>query len=314
MIKNQDGTYIYLTVPEKYNCVYKNILVRLADLGINIIEDCTATCRGKNRHVINCWNMFQAACAAHELGEIKRANLLINYIIGQLKFECSKIYPDEEEEEAEVVKYASLSGFSLPNISNGNGAVNTKITSINLTIENPDEIDKDSLKLYDTTNNIVLANINEIKNNPSTGEITISIAEGTSKSFVVKAKTNNKEIQSNIVTITRNKVTATTYNYYGINENISATNVTSGTKTKDNQFTVDNVTSSMLWIAAPSNKKVTVADSGAPDINKYITNSANPLASIQYTTVSAIIDNTSYTIHKLNRGRAFNKSFIITIN
>lgn len=84
MIQNEDGTYVYLTVPLKYNCVYTKLLIMVSDLGIDLIKDCTSTCKGINRQVINCWNMFQAACAAYQLGEEKKADLLINYIIAQL--------------------------------------------------------------------------------------------------------------------------------------------------------------------------------------------------------------------------------------
>ena len=88
MIQNEDGTYVYLTVPLKYNCVYTKLLIMVSDLGIDLIKDCTSTCKGINRQVINCWNMFQAACAAYQLGEEKKADLLINYIIAQLRLEC----------------------------------------------------------------------------------------------------------------------------------------------------------------------------------------------------------------------------------
>ena len=90
MIQNEDGTYVYLTVPFKYNCVYTKLLIMVSDLGIDLIKDCTSTCKGVNRQVINCWNMFQAACAAYQLGEEKKADLLINYIIAQLRLECKE--------------------------------------------------------------------------------------------------------------------------------------------------------------------------------------------------------------------------------
>ena len=80
MRKNEDGMYTYLDVPSKYNCVYKKLLIKLSDLGVDMIKDCTSTCKGINRQVINCWNMFQSVCAAYTLGYWKQADLLINYI------------------------------------------------------------------------------------------------------------------------------------------------------------------------------------------------------------------------------------------
>lgn len=60
MIQNEDGTYVYLTVPLKYNCVYTKLLIMVSDLGIDLIKDCTSTCKGINRQVINCWNMVSS--------------------------------------------------------------------------------------------------------------------------------------------------------------------------------------------------------------------------------------------------------------
>ena len=34
--------------------------------------------------MFNCWNIFQAACAAHALGNTKRANLYIDYVNKQI--------------------------------------------------------------------------------------------------------------------------------------------------------------------------------------------------------------------------------------
>lgn len=84
-----DGEFTYLKVPIKYKCVYIKLLTKLNELGVDMLNDCTAVCGGKNKFVITCWNMFQAACASYELGDVKKADLLINYIKGQLNIECS---------------------------------------------------------------------------------------------------------------------------------------------------------------------------------------------------------------------------------
>ena len=88
-IPEEDGDYLYLTIPKDYKCIYKQLLVKLSQLGVDMLNDCTAVCGGKNKFIITCWNMFQAACASYELGDIKKADLLINYIKGQLNIECS---------------------------------------------------------------------------------------------------------------------------------------------------------------------------------------------------------------------------------
>ena len=73
-----------MIVPSQFVCVYHKLLVMLSQFGIDMLNDCSATCKGNNKNVITCWNMFQAACAAYQLGETTKANLLINYIKGQL--------------------------------------------------------------------------------------------------------------------------------------------------------------------------------------------------------------------------------------
>lgn len=88
--------YTYLDVPSKYNCVYKRLLIKLSDLGVDMIKDCTSTCKGINRQVINCWNMFQSACAAYTLGYWKQADLLVNYINTSLQFGCTEYTTDEK--------------------------------------------------------------------------------------------------------------------------------------------------------------------------------------------------------------------------
>lgn len=91
MIKNSDGTYTYLVVPNEYYDVYVKLLVRMSDIGIDLVKDCSSTCKGNNRNSINCWNMFNAACAAYALGERHKAAFLINYIIKDLKLDCAEI-------------------------------------------------------------------------------------------------------------------------------------------------------------------------------------------------------------------------------
>lgn len=77
--------YLYMTIPPEYACIYHKLLIMLADMGIDMLADCQAGCNGKNKNVMNCWNMFQAACASHQLGLNDRAKTLINYIKAQIK-------------------------------------------------------------------------------------------------------------------------------------------------------------------------------------------------------------------------------------
>lgn len=91
MVLSSDNKHIFLIVPKEYYQVYKLLLVSMSNYGVSIVEDCTATCNGKNKHILNCWNLFQAACAAYGLGENKKSAFLINYIICQLKLDVEKV-------------------------------------------------------------------------------------------------------------------------------------------------------------------------------------------------------------------------------
>lgn len=83
--KDIDREYVYMTIPRHYVCVYRKLIVMLSQFGIDLLNDCSATCKGNNKTIINCWHMFLSAIAAHQLGDDKTANLLINYINGQIK-------------------------------------------------------------------------------------------------------------------------------------------------------------------------------------------------------------------------------------
>ena len=76
---------IYMLIPAKWACIYQKLLVAIADFGEQMLEDCSASCKSKNKHIINCWYMFASAVAAHQLGKDKLAETLIKYIQGQLK-------------------------------------------------------------------------------------------------------------------------------------------------------------------------------------------------------------------------------------
>ena len=76
--------YVYLTIPSKYVCVYHKLLVFMADFGKRIIDDCNATCKGKGKNIIKCWNLFQSAVACYALGKTEEADFIIKYIDYQL--------------------------------------------------------------------------------------------------------------------------------------------------------------------------------------------------------------------------------------
>lgn len=146
MIKNVDGTYIYLVVPAKYECVYTKLLVKMSDLGVDLLKDCASTCRGLNRQVLNCWNMFQAACCAYEVGEYKKADLLINYVNASLNFACTN------------KQSPAISNFKV-NVVNLKGNQRIEVSQATFTIDNIDSAKPDSLFIYyKNTDTVIQAN------------------------------------------------------------------------------------------------------------------------------------------------------------
>lgn len=82
--KANNPDYVYMIIPADYACVYARLLVMLSDLGYEMLQDCAAGCKDSNKNIISCWNMFQAACAAHSLNKTKEADTLIKYIKAQI--------------------------------------------------------------------------------------------------------------------------------------------------------------------------------------------------------------------------------------
>lgn len=76
--------FVYMIIPANYVCTYHKLLVLLSDLGINMLNDCNAICKGNNKNIITCWNMFQTACAAYQIGKTREAEVIITYINKQI--------------------------------------------------------------------------------------------------------------------------------------------------------------------------------------------------------------------------------------
>lgn len=87
--------FVYMTIPAKYACIYHKLLIMLADMGVDMLADCQAGCNGRNKNVMSCWNMFQAACASYQLGLEKRAETLLNYVKAQI----TNIYKGTDKSE-----------------------------------------------------------------------------------------------------------------------------------------------------------------------------------------------------------------------
>ena len=80
----EEVEYVYITIPKDYVCIYTKILIMFVDFGLDLLNDCKASCNDKNRKIIDCYNMFNAAIAARQLNETKQAEVLIKYVEKQI--------------------------------------------------------------------------------------------------------------------------------------------------------------------------------------------------------------------------------------
>lgn len=114
-----DVPFVYAKIPSDYLCVYKSLIAMMADYGEEMLKDCKASCKEKNEGIIECFNMFNAAVSAKEIGNIKLADTLILYI----KEKINLIYKN----------YKTDKTFLYP--LNENGKVNMFITCTQTGVE-----------------------------------------------------------------------------------------------------------------------------------------------------------------------------------
>lgn len=72
--------YVYATIPKEYLLIYHKILILLADYGEDMLKDCKAACKDRNKDIVECYMLFNAAVAAKKLRKTTEANTLITYL------------------------------------------------------------------------------------------------------------------------------------------------------------------------------------------------------------------------------------------
>lgn len=93
VIYNTSDDFLYLKIPNEYECVYRKLLQDLSSLGVKGLRDCKEMSLAYNNvsHILDSWNMFQIALAAYELLEFKKADTIINYINKNMVYCCPYI-------------------------------------------------------------------------------------------------------------------------------------------------------------------------------------------------------------------------------
>lgn len=187
--------WIYLTVPKAYQCVFEKLLNKLATWGQELLDDCTVSCKGQNKNILNAWNLFNAACIAYDTSAITKSKYIVDYIKGLLGFNC----PDEEDEYNTPV----LKNFALTVKYNENTPT-IEITRATVSYEHENNLVENSLKLvnYDDTDEVLASNL------PISRIIDLDITDyggvpGVTVSFVLEATDiKGAVIRSNIFNVT----------------------------------------------------------------------------------------------------------------
>lgn len=84
---------IQFVIPSEYVETYKKLLNLMVYYGIDLMKDCQAGCDSKHRKLIECWNVFQSACAAYDLEYGQEANVLYTFVTEQLNLLYGEIIP-----------------------------------------------------------------------------------------------------------------------------------------------------------------------------------------------------------------------------
>lgn len=272
--------WVVLKVPTAYQCIFEKLLNKLSSWGQELLDDCTVSCKGKNRNILNSWNLFQAAVTAYEYGNVTKADRIIDYIATTLGFNCSE-QPSTDYYTVNVITIPSsatvtINGLSTKSISLAAGSSVSIVAKLSgyydktmnigsLVKDETIEIeftDTDKIPVT-TTYNVTIGTptpanavikVNGITRN--TGDI-LTVEAGTV--LVVTATANGYQPYSENVIVDKSKTIApvltpqpvTNYKYTVVvrvngsvinDATVVLTNQTSGESVTSNQITVPNNT------------------------------------------------------------------------
>lgn len=227
--------YSYLKIPLDYVCVYNKLAYCLYAYGIDIIKDCSASCKTNNKTIIELWNLFQLAVVCFEKNEIDKADYFIDYIKSNLDkiYNSIKIpnykgannyYIDEEgnkhtcivcngwiyETPNFVTTYEFVISGGTTIEDNGKGqTINIQITSTK-TISDGNDVQTEDVPFDIRYNNVDDANWIVYNYNDKTLTIKPNSSEPRTGNIYFEQNESNKRID---ITINQAK-DATKYEYY----------------------------------------------------------------------------------------------------
>lgn len=215
---SDEDEFLYLQVPVVYEYAFEELLTKMSSWGQDLLDDCTASCKGANKDIFNCWNLFRAACLAYQFGDTNKSDYLINYISRVINIPTPTPNPGpnpeptptptptpEPEPEPEPTP-----GYEAPVLRNlslvttydvNEGALS--IDSGSIDIINKQNIVPNSMKLINASSGITIA-----QDLPVDEEIELSVEDlevgySTDVNFVAEVTgTDGKRYKSPIYTVT----------------------------------------------------------------------------------------------------------------
>lgn len=227
--------YSYLKIPLDYVCVYNKLAYCLYDYGIDIIKNCSASCKTNNKTIIELWNLFQLAVVCFEKNEIDKADYFIDYIKSNLdkiynsikipNYKGANNYYIDEEGNKHTCIVCNGWIYETPNLvttyefvisggttieDNGKGqTINIQITSTK-TISDGNDVQTEDVPFDIRYNNVDDANWIVYNYNDKTLTIKPNSSEPRTGNIYFEQNESNKRID---ITINQAK-DATEYEYY----------------------------------------------------------------------------------------------------
>ena len=170
---SDNNKFVFLKVPIKWTEIYNKLLILMSNRGIDMIKDCNASCDGETKKLIECWNQFNAACAAYAIGQETEAKILIRILIDCMNKKYKTNYDEEYYTDFNIdsLPYINCnnSTFFIDEIINLYNADNFNDFSINNNLNNAEEL-KD--KIDEIINGFKQEYENKTYNNKNTKYIT----------------------------------------------------------------------------------------------------------------------------------------------
>lgn len=173
-----DDEWVLLKVPVQYQCIFEKLMNKMSEWGQQLLDDCTTSCKGNNKNILNAWNLFQAAVISYDSCSEEKADYIMNYIKNLLGFNCPNIEP---EYDTPVIK-----NFVLTYRYNSSGPTIDILTGT-VRYDNEQNLVENSLKLVNANTNEVVVDNLPIAGSLSFNIYDYAVAYGANIKFVLKA-------------------------------------------------------------------------------------------------------------------------------